>query len=126
MHRSGSKFLLRDSNISAPLRWKRERFNPSASRHRLPETGQTAFGQTTPCRIADGRKSDRSAWRPMQPSDRVTAELESGLASKRPSDKASGGRSLIEGKAIQLVALHLLVQGMAETVAFITSGPCRG
>ncbi|WP_144426390.1 hypothetical protein [Methylobacterium sp. ARG-1] len=62
----------------------------------------------------------------MQPSDRVTAELESGLASKCPSGKASGGRSLIEGKAIQLVALHLLVQGMAETMSFITSGPCRG
>jgi len=62
----------------------------------------------------------------MQPSDRVTAELESGLASKRPFGEASGGRLLIEGKAMQLVALHLLVQGMAETVAFITSGPSRG
>ena len=65
-------------------------------------------------------------WCPMQPSDRVTAELKSGLAPKRPSGKASGGRSLVAGRAIQLVALHLLVQGMSETVAFITSGPCRG
>lgn len=90
------------------------------------EIGQAALGHLTPRRLVVARKTIHSASRPMQPSDRVTAELESGYAPKRVSDKVSGGRSLMEGNAIQHVTRHLLAQGMAERVAFITRGLPQG